>query len=73
MNIEKVSISLFKRGIIDKVYSVQTHEDRSYGTLYGNAQSVWLQLMHFITSYLPLDLKFHTHKWYDYPPRRGGS
>ena len=68
MNIEKVSISLFKRGIIDKVYSVQTHEDRSYGTLYGNAQSVWLQLMHFITSYLPLDSKFHTHKWYDYPP-----
>lgn len=68
MNIEKVSISLFKRGIIDKVYSVQTHEDRSYGTLNGNAQSVWLQLMHFITSYLPLDSKFHTHKWYDYPP-----
>lgn len=68
MNIEKVSISLFKRGIIDKVYSVQTHENRSYGTLYGNAQLVWLQLMHFITSYLPLDSKFHTHKWYDYPP-----
>lgn len=68
MNTEKVSISLFKRGIIDKVYSVQTHEDRSYGTLYGNAQSVWLQLMHFITSYLPLNSKFHTHKWYDYPP-----
>lgn len=68
MNIEKVSISLFKRGIIDKVYSVQTHEDRSYGTLYGNAQSVWLQFMHFMTGCLPLNSKFHTSKWHNYPP-----
>ena len=68
MNIEKVSISLYKRGIIDRVYSVQTYEGRSYGTLYGNAQSVWLQFMHFITGCLPLNSKFHTYKWYNYPP-----